>query len=169
MRTSTCGGMNTDWNCAKALGTGLVITTVTGHTKRWAMLRPLRCIMPLNHTGRNRQVGLEVRPPMLVKKNHPRKREGGSGAAASFLLSQYLGEQRNDGQPNRPSEPESHSLFSVLSGLQMGTSSMSQKSFCHFDEARVNRSVVNGDKRQVDFSKRRVDVSNHCALAKMAS
>jgi hypothetical protein len=44
---------------------------------------------------------------MVEKKNHPRKREGGSGAAASFLLSQYLGEQRNDGQPNRPSEPES--------------------------------------------------------------
>jgi hypothetical protein len=60
---------------------------------------------------------------MVVKKNHPRKREGGSGAAASFLLSQYLGEQSNDGQPNRPSEPESHSLFSALSGLKMGTSS----------------------------------------------
>jgi PEP-CTERM motif len=59
----------------------------------------------------------------VVKKNHPRKREGGSGAVASFLLSQYLGEQRNDGQPNRPSEPESHSLFSALSGLKMGTSS----------------------------------------------
>ena len=60
---------------------------------------------------------------MVVKKNHPRKREGGSGAAASFLHSQYLGKQSNDGQPNRPSEPESHSLFSALSGLKMGTSS----------------------------------------------
>jgi hypothetical protein len=31
--------------------------------------------------------------------------------------------QKNDGQLNRPSEPESHSLFSVFSGLKMGTSS----------------------------------------------
>jgi hypothetical protein len=74
--------------------------------------------------ARNRQVGLEVRPPVVVKKNHPRKREGESGAAASFLLSQYLRVQKNDGQLNRPSEPESHSLFSVVGGLKMGTSSI---------------------------------------------
>jgi hypothetical protein len=60
---------------------------------------------------------------VVVKKNHPRKREGGSGAAASFLLSQYLRAQKNDGQLNRPSESESHSLFSVVGGLKMGTSS----------------------------------------------
>lgn len=106
----------------QALETGLVITTITDHTKRWATPRRPRCIALLNHTERNRQVGLEVRPPMVVKKNPPRKREGGSGAAASFLHSQYLGKQSNDGQPNRPSAPKSHSLFSVLSGLKMGTS-----------------------------------------------
>ena len=115
--------MNTDGNCGRALGNGLRITTITGHTRRWATLRPVNCIVPLNHTERNRQVGLEVRPPVVVKKNHPRKREGGSGAVASFLLAQYLGEQRNDGQLNRPSAPESHSLFSAISGLKMGTSS----------------------------------------------
>jgi hypothetical protein len=46
-----------------------------------------------------------------------------NGAAASFLLSKYPGKQRTDGQPNRPSAPESHSLFSAASGLKMGTSS----------------------------------------------
>jgi hypothetical protein len=71
---------------------------------------------------RNLRAGLEVRPPVVVKKNPPRKREGESGATAAFLLSKDLGEQRSDGQPNRPSAPESHSLFSAASGLKMGTS-----------------------------------------------
>ena len=71
---------------------------------------------------RNLQAGLEIRPPVVVEMSHPRKREGESGAVASFLLSQYLGKQRNDSQPNGPSVPESHSLFSALSGLTMGTS-----------------------------------------------
>ena len=71
---------------------------------------------------RNLRVGLEVRPPVVVKKKHPRKREGESGATAAFLLSKHLGKQSNDGQPNRPSAPESHRLFSPVSGLKMGTS-----------------------------------------------
>src|ERR1700677_89738 len=84
MKTSTCVVMNMDWNCAKVLETGLVITTTTVHTRRWATPRPQRCIGPLNHTEPNRQVGLEVKPPVVVKKNHPRKREGGSGAGHPF-------------------------------------------------------------------------------------
>ena len=59
---------------------------------------------------------------MVVRNNYPRKREGESGAMAAFLLSKHLGKQSNDGQPNRLSAPESHSLFSASSGLIMGTS-----------------------------------------------
>jgi hypothetical protein len=32
-----------------------------------------------------------MRPPVVVERITPRKREGESGAAASFLLSKYLG------------------------------------------------------------------------------
>jgi hypothetical protein len=63
---------------------------------------------------------------VVVKRITQENGRGGSGAAVSFLLSQYLGEQKNDGQPNRPSAPKSQSLFSVLSGLKMGTSSTLQ-------------------------------------------
>jgi hypothetical protein len=73
---------------------------------------------------------------VVVKRITQENGRGGSGAAVSFLLSQYLGEQKNDGQPNRPSAPKSQSLFSVLSGLKMGTSSH----FCFdaFNEAHAN-------------------------------
>src|ERR1022692_1291978 len=116
--------MSMDWNCARALANGLGITTNTGPIRRSATPRRRKCITPRNRMERNRQVGLEVRPPVVVKKNPPRKREGESGATASFLLAKYLRGQRNDGQPNRPSAPESHSLFSAASGLEMGTSSL---------------------------------------------
>jgi hypothetical protein len=46
-----------------------------------------------------------------VEENHPRKREGESDAVATFLLSKYPGEQSNDGQPNRPSDPERIAYF----------------------------------------------------------
>ena len=65
-----------------------------------------------------------MRPPVVVQRITPRKREGESGAAASFLLSKQLGEQTNDGQPNNPSNPKSHSLFSAVSGSKLGTSSL---------------------------------------------
>jgi hypothetical protein len=65
-----------------------------------------------------------MRPPVMVETITPRQREGESGAAASFLLSKYLGEQTNDGQPNNPSNPKSHSLFSAVSGSKMGTRSL---------------------------------------------
>src|ERR1700677_1380179 len=91
MKTSTCVVMNTDWHCAKALGTGLVITTITGPTRRWATPRPRKCIGLLNHTAPNRQVGLEVRPPVVVKKNHPRKQEGESGAGHPFSFPNISG------------------------------------------------------------------------------
>src|SRR5271169_156674 len=122
MRKFTCAATSMDWNCAKALANGLGITTRVVRIRRSAMLRQRKYIAPLNRMERNLRVGLEVRPPLVVEKNHPRKREGGSGAAAALLLSKYLGEQRRNGQPNRPSPPESHSLFSTASGLQMGTS-----------------------------------------------
>ena len=124
MRTSTCAATSMAWNCARVLANGLGITMSVVPISRSATPRRRKCITPLNHMGRNQQVGLEVNPPVVVKKNHPRKREGESGAAASFLLSKYLRDQRTDGQPNRPADPESHSLFSALSGLKMGTSSI---------------------------------------------
>jgi hypothetical protein len=58
---------------------------------------------PLNYLAPNRQVGLEMRTPVVVKKNHSGKREGESGAGLPFssLLSQGLDEQRNDSQPSK--------------------------------------------------------------------
>ncbi len=91
---------------------------------------------------RNRRVGLEVRPPLVVEKNHPRKREGESGATASFLPSKYLGAQCNDGQPNRPSDPEGHSLFSAFSGLKTGTSSLVRRQFTEKELVDLTLAIV---------------------------
>jgi hypothetical protein len=125
MRISTCVATNTDWNCAKAWETGLVITTNTGPIRRWATPPPLRCITPRNHTEPNQPVELEVRPPAVVKKI-TQETGGRKRCWTSFLLSKYLGEQSNDSQPNRSLAPESYSLFSPLSGLKMGTSSSNE-------------------------------------------
>ena len=54
------------------------------------MLR--RCFF---HMAPNRQVGLEVRTPVVVKKNHPGKREGESGAGHPFSMSRGAGEWRS--------------------------------------------------------------------------
>src|ERR1022692_646236 len=91
MRTSICAVMKMDWNCATALATGLVITTPTGHLRRWVKRRQRKCITARNRTAPNQQIGLEMRPRVVVERITPRQWEGGSGAMAPFLLSTFLG------------------------------------------------------------------------------
>lgn len=112
MRTSTCADTSTDWNCAREWETGSAITMSTGHTRPLVMPRQRRCIAHPNHMAQNRQVGLEVRPPMAVEKNHPRKREGESGAAASFLLSNISGNRKRRSTKPSTSTKESLLIFS---------------------------------------------------------
>jgi hypothetical protein len=69
------------------------------------------------------QVGLEVRPPLAVEKNHPKKTGGGKRCCGILSPFQISWETKN-GQPNRPSPPENRCLFSAASGLKMGTSSV---------------------------------------------
>ena len=55
------------------------------YTRRWATPRPQKCIAHLNRMAQDLQVGLEIRPPMAVEKNHSKKTgERKSGAAASL-------------------------------------------------------------------------------------
>ena len=124
MKTSTCMVTSTDGSCVWAREIGSAITTSSGRIKPWVTRRLPKCIALLNRTGLAPQVGLEVRPPLAVEENHPKKREGESGAPASFLLSKYFGKQKNDGQPNRPPAPKNRCLFSAARGSQMGTSSL---------------------------------------------
>src|ERR1019366_8144016 len=102
MRTSTCAATSMAWNCVRAWASGSVITTIADRIKRSVTPRRRKCIAPRNRMERNLRVGLEVRPPVVGKKNPPKKPGGGKrchGILAAFEISERA-EKRGLAEPS---------------------------------------------------------------------